>query len=167
MRFEYEITADEYAASQLLYHKLSVGRKRVERVVGSFLAGLIFLGTAWTERSNDLSPLLLAIVGAFWIYSGAVTLFPARYFRRVYRKSEVVGKRFNAEINEEGFEVTGDLYSWGVRWPGVRVKGENELVFMLSSNKTIFMFGKKYLSSDQQQELRKLSGLMSPSNPKS
>ena len=167
MHFEYEITADEFAASQLLYHRLSGGRKRVERVVYSFLAGLLFLATAWTERSNDLSPFLLAIVRAWLIYSGALTLFPTRYFRSAYRKSEVVGKRFNAEINEEGFEVTGDLYSWRVRWPGVRVKGENELVFMLCSNQTIFMFGKKYLSSDQQQELRRLSGLMSPSIAKS
>lgn len=132
-----------------------------------FLAGLIFLGTAWDERFNDLSPFLLAFVGAWLIYYGTVTLFPARYFRRVYQKSEVVGKRFNAEIKEEGFEVTGDLYSWGVQWPGVRVKGENELVFMLSSNNTIFMFGKKYLSRDQEQELRRLSGLVSPSNAKS
>jgi hypothetical protein len=97
MHFEYEVTADEFAASQLLYQKLSGGRKRVERVVYSFLAGLIFLGTAWTERSNDLSP----FVGAWLIYSGAVTLFPARHFRRVYQKSEVVGKRFNAEILPE------------------------------------------------------------------
>ena len=159
MHFEYEITADEFVASQLLYQKLSAGRKRVERVVYPFLAGLIFLATAWTERSNDLSPFLLALVGAWLIYSGAITLFPKKYFRRAYRKSELAGKRFNAEITEEGFEVTGDLYSWRVRWPGIRVKGENETVFMLCSNQTLFMFGKKYLSSDQQQRLRKLSGL--------
>lgn len=159
-RFEYEITADEFVASQILYHKLSGGRKRIERVVYSFLAGLIFLGAAWTERSKDLSPFLLAFVGGWLIYYGAVTLSPARFFRIAYRKSEVVGKRFNAEITEGGFEVTGDLYSWRVRWRGVRVKGENELVFMLCSNQTIFMFGKKYLSSDQQEQLRKLSGLI-------
>jgi len=160
MHFEYEITADEFVASQLLYHKLSGGRKRVERAVSSFLAGLIFMATAWTERSRDLSPFLLAIVGAWCIYYGAVSLFPARYFRNAYRKSEVVGKRFSADVTEEGFEVTGDLRSWRVQWPGVRLKGENERVFVFCSYGTIFMFGKKYLSNDQQQQLRKLSGLM-------
>ena len=159
MHFEYEITVDEFVASQLLCHKLNGGRKRVERVIYSFLAGLLFLATAWTERSRDLSPFLLAITGAWLIYYGAVSLFPAKYFRSAYRKSEVVGKRFNAEITEGGFEVTGDLRSWRVRWPGVRLKGENERVFVFCSYGTVFMFGKKFLSSDEQQQLRKLSGL--------
>jgi hypothetical protein len=159
MHFEYEITADDFVASQLLYLKLSGGRKRVERVVNSFLAALIFMSTAWTERSHDLSPFLLAIAGAWCIYYGAVSLFPSRYFRRAYRKSYVAGKRYAAEITEEGFEVTGDLRSWRVQWPGVRLKGENEHVFVFSSYATLFMFGKKYLSSTQQQQLRKVSGL--------
>jgi hypothetical protein len=159
MRLECEIAADEFVSSQILYQKLSGGRKRIERMVYSFLASLIFFGTAWTERSKDLSPFLFAIVGAWLIYSGAQTLFPSRFLRSAYWKSEVVGKRFHAEINEEDFEVTGDLCSWRIRWPGVIVKGESELVFMLCSNRTIFMFGKKHLSSDQQQQLRKLSGL--------
>jgi len=70
----------------------------------------------------------------------------------------VVGKRFKAAVDEDGFEVTGDQCSWRVRWPGVRVKGENEQVFMLHSHGT-FIFEKKYLNTQQQEHLRRVSGL--------
>jgi len=94
-----------------------------------------------------------------WIYSAVASLFPARYFRRAYLESDLAGKSFNADVGEDGFEVTGDQCSWRVRWPGVRVKGENEQVFMLYSHGTMFIFGKKYLNSEQQEHLRRLSGL--------
>lgn len=73
----------------------------------------------------------------------------------------MAGKRFKADVNEDGFEVTGDLCSWHVRWLRVRPKGENERVFIftLYPEGTIFMFGKRYLNDEQQQELRRLSGL--------
>ena len=159
MNFEYEIGADEFVASQLLYDKLRRGRKRIELAVYSILAGLVCVVIAWNEWSHNWAPILLALVGASWIYSGAVGLFPAWYCRRAYPKSEVAGRSFKADVSEKGFEVTGDLCSRQVQWPGVRLKGENEQVFMLYSSGTIFMFGKKYLSSEQQQYLRKLSGL--------
>ena len=161
MHFEYEITADEYVASQLLYYKLSGGRKHSERAVQWILAGIIFVAVAWDERSLKWAPILVALIGIWWIYSAVASLFPARYFRRVYSKSDLAGKRFKADVNEDGFEVTGDVCSWRVRWPGVGVKGENERVFMLYSHGTMFMFGKKFLSSEQQDELRRLSDMMS------
>ena len=159
MNFEYEIGADEFVASQLLYHKLSGGRKRIERGVFWILAGLLCIAVAWTEWSHNWGPILAALSGALCIYSGFVTFFPATYFRRAYPRSLVVDKRFKADVTEDGFEVTGESCSWHIRWPGVQFKGENEQVFMLYSHGTIFMFGKKYLSSEQQQQLRKLSGL--------
>ena len=82
-----------------------------------------------------------------------------RRFLRAYQRSELAGKRFQAEIDVDGFDVTGPLNSWRVRWEGVRLKGEDERVFVLSSGGTLFMFGKKYLSNEQQDELRRLSGL--------
>jgi len=160
MHFEYEITADEFVASQLLYHKLSGGRKHSERAVQRILVGIIFIAIAWNEWSLKWTPILVALIGAWWIYSAVASLFPARYFRREYSKSDLAGKRFKADVGEDGFEVTGDVCSWRVRWSGVRVKGENEQVFMLYSHGTMFMFGKKFLSSEQQEELRRLSGLM-------
>ena len=74
----------------------------------------------------------------------------------------MAGKKYQAEMNEDGFEVNEDLRGWRVRWSGVQLKGESELVFILRSQGTIFMFGKRYLNSDQQRELRKLSGLPEP-----
>jgi hypothetical protein len=159
MIFEYEITADEYVASQLLCHRLSGGRKRVERAVSWLLAGFVLIVVALNEWSHNWARFLVALTGALCIYSGVVSFFPARFFRRAYPSSEVVGKKFKANVTEDGFEVTGELCSWLVRWPAVRFKGENEQVFMLYSHGTIFMFGKKYLDSEQQQHLRKLSGL--------
>jgi len=167
MRFEYEITADEFAASQLLYYKLSGGRKRVERAVGWIVSGLALIFIAWNERFLDSAQIILGAIGAWWIYSGVASFFPASYFRRAYPKADLAGKRFTVDANEDGFEVTGDLYSWRVRWPGVRLKAENEQVFMLCSQGTIFMFGKKFLTDEQQQELRRLSGLISPSKASS
>ena len=159
MHFEYEITADEFVASQLLYHKLSGGRKHGALAVQSILAGIIFVAIAWNERSLNWTPILVALIGTWWIYSAFASLFPARYFRRAYSKTDLAGKRFKADVGEDGFEVTGDVCSWRVRWPGVRVKGENERVFMLYSHGTMFMFGKKFLSSEQQDELRRLLGV--------
>jgi hypothetical protein len=159
MQFEYEITADEFVASQLLYYKLSGGRKRVERALYWILAGFFFVVIAWNEGSHNWAPILLALTGACWIYSGVGNLFPARYFLRAYPGSGVAGKKFKADVSEDGFEVIEDSCSWRVRWSAVRLKGENERVFMLYSQGTIFMFGKKYLNSEQQQHLRRLSGL--------
>jgi hypothetical protein len=167
MRFEYEITPDEFAASQLLYYRLSGGRKWVEHAVGWIIAGLALIFIAWDERFVDTAQILLAAIGAWWIYCGVARFFPAWYFRRAYPKSDFAGKKFTVDANEDGFEVTADLYSWRVRWPGVRLKAENERVFMFYSQGTIFMFGKRFLTSEQQQELRMLSGAISQSKAKS
>jgi hypothetical protein len=158
MHFEYEITADQFVASQLLYHKLSGGRKH-GGAVQWILAGIILVAIAWSEWSLNWTPILLALMGTWCICSAVESLFPARYFRSAYPKSDLAGERFKADVGDDGFEVTGDQCGWRVRWPGVRVKGENEQVFMLYSHGTMFIFGKKYLNSEQQGHLRRLSGL--------
>ncbi len=159
MHFEYEITVDEYVASQLLYQNLSDGHKGIRRGISWIVVGLLFIVVVWNERVLDWGPFLLGAVGAWWVYAGVVSLFPARYFRNQYPKAGLAGKTFKSELNEEGFEVTGDECSWRVRWPGVRLKGENESVLVLYGANTVFIFGKKYLSHEQQQEFRKLAGL--------
>jgi hypothetical protein len=165
MHFEYEIPVDEFVASQLLYYKLSGGRKRVERAVGWIIAGVACIFIAWINRSMEFTPILFAGIGVWWIYCGVANLLPARYVRRGYQKSDLAGKTYKADVNEDGFEVTGDMYAWRVRWPGVRLKGENERVIIFCAANTIFIFGKKYLNSEQQQELRRLSGLTPHAEP--
>jgi hypothetical protein len=160
MHFEYEITVDQFVASQLLYHRLSGGRNHVERAVPWILSGIILVAIAWNEWSSlNWTPILLALIGTWWICSAVAILFPARYFRRAYTKSDLAGKKFRADMGEDGFEVTGDECFWRVRWPGVRMKGENKQLFMLCSQGTLFVFGKKYLNTEQQELLRRLSGL--------
>ncbi|HXQ26667.1 MAG TPA: YcxB family protein [Candidatus Acidoferrales bacterium] len=159
MHFEYEIPADEFVASQLLYHRLNSGRKPADRAAAWILAGLFFIVVAWSERTPKPPSFLLGVIGAWWIYAGVRNLFPSRFFRRAYRAFEFAGKGFEADVDENGFEVKGDFCDWRVRWPGVRLKGEDDRVFIFTSGGTIFTFGKKYLNSGQQQELRRLSGL--------
>jgi hypothetical protein len=129
MHFEYEITVDEYVASQLLYHKLRYRRGPAERAIWWILVGSFFIVIGWSERVLNWAPTLLVAVGAWWIYAGVATLFPARYFRRAYQRADLAGKKFKADVNEGSFEVIGDLCTWRVQWPGVRLKNENERVF--------------------------------------
>ena len=159
MHFEYEITADLFVASQLLCHKLKGGRKHIERAVQWILAGILLVAIGWSEWSLNWTPTLLVFIGAWWIYSAVMSLFLARYFRRAYPNSDMAGKTFKADVGEDGFEVAGDDCFWRVGWPHVRLKGENEKLFMFYSHNTLFVFGKRYLNSEQQEHLRRLSGL--------
>jgi hypothetical protein len=160
MNFEYEITADDYAAAQSLDHRLSGGRRRIQNTVSWIVAGVFFMVVAWNQRPADWAQFLLGALGAWWIYAGIMNLLlPARYFRRHYLTSALAGKKFRAVLGEHGFDVTGDGCSWRVEWQGVRFKGENKRVFMVCSFGTIFIFSKQYLTNHQQAELRGLAGL--------
>jgi hypothetical protein len=68
-------------------------------------------------------------------------------------------KGFKADVKGDGFDVAGDACGWRVSWHGVRLKGENKRVFMLCSYGRIFIFAKQYLTNQQREELRRLSGL--------
>lgn len=159
MKFEYEISVDDYVASQTLYYKLETGYKRFRRAAFWGGLGILFIAMAVREESPGWAPMFLAVIGAWWIFSSARILVPSWYIRRLYPQSGVSGKKFLAEVNEEGFAVVGDLCGWHVRWKGVSVKGENKDVFVLYGANTLFMFGKKYLTDDQQRELRRLAAL--------
>lgn len=168
LHFEYEIPPDEYVAAQLLYYKL-LGRER-RRASAAFwiLLGATFVVMAFNSRppawarfdaSATLPLVLLAAVGIWWMYAGVRILFPARYFRRAYRSFEFAGKSFSANVDEGGFQIAGEFFEWRVKWPGVRLKAEDRRVFMFLAGGTIYIFGKKFLSGEQQEQLRKLSGL--------
>jgi len=160
MHFEYEIDVEEYVSSQILYYKLSGGRKRIQSIVSWLIGGALLVFVAWNERTINLAAAILAGLGAWWIYAAITNLFPARYYRRAYRQADLAGKKFIANLDEDGFEVTGELCGWRVQWPAVSYKGEDPHVFMLCSRPgTLFMFGKKYMDTDQQEELRRLCGL--------
>ena len=156
MHFEYQISADEYVAAQELHHKLSCGRAHNSRAITWILCGVFFVVVAWNEQVLNWATGLLAYAGAYSVYAGIAGLLPRRYFRRAYPAQKFEGKKYWAEVNEEGFEVAEEYCEWRVRWPAVRLKGENNEVFMLATGGTIFIFGKKYLTSEQQGELRSL-----------
>jgi hypothetical protein len=158
MQFQYEIPADEYVAAQTLYLQLTINR-RATRGIFWVLLGSSFIALAVSGVESWLESLPLACLGAWWIYVGFVRLFPGWYFRRAYPKSSVVGKSYNAGVNQDGFDVSGDEVSWTIKWASVKVKGENASVFIFYAANTIFIFGKKFLNAAQQQELRQLSGL--------
>jgi hypothetical protein len=159
MEFEYEIDVDAYSEAQSLYYRLSFGRKRRQHAIVTILGGVAFIVVAWNQRPIDWAQCLLAVSALWWIYAGVVNLFPVRYFGRYYETSGLAGKRFKANVRDDGFDVTGDGCSWRVAWQGVRLKSEGKRVFMLCSYGTVFIFGKQYLTDEQQTKLRDLSGL--------
>jgi hypothetical protein len=160
MQFEYEISVDEYVAAVALYHKLSGRRVRLhENPIVWIAVGVFFILVAWQEKTFNWGPVLLTLLGIWWIFAGFMGLFPTKHFRRTYQEAEFWGDRFKADLDEDGFGVEADLCAWRVRWRGVKVKGEDDLVFMFYSANTVFSFGKRFLDESQQEELRRLSGM--------
>jgi hypothetical protein len=168
VQFEYEIPRDEYVAAQLLYFKLHRSGHGRAWAATWILLGVVFVvmavnarPPAWAsyDSSVGLPLLLLAGVGLYWIFAGRRMLFPAGYFRRAYGSFPFAGKSFTAFVDETGFQIEGEYHKWCVEWPGVSLKGEDKQVFIFVSGGTIFIFGKKFLSDEQQEGLRKLSGL--------
>jgi hypothetical protein len=169
MQFEYEIGFEEYVAARHLSHRLRGRRRRLLRPALSFLTSATSLFYAYSIRATRPMALLFVLIATVWLAAGLAYLLPVLFGRpalsseRAYRFSGVAGHRYRADVNEEGFRIDSALRSWEVRWPAVGLKGEDDRIFLLRSGHTLFVFGKKYLDSDQQQELRKLCGL--PQHP--
>jgi hypothetical protein len=159
MQFEYEIPIDEYVAGQDLYFQLSAGRKRIKTGLAWILEGAILIFVALNGNVLNWPKILLLPIGAWSIYLGMAHFFPRWNLRRQYQASGLAGKKFQAHIDEEGFELAGDLCTWRIRWAGASIKGENERVFLLYSSGTLFTIGKKFLTDEQQHEFRKLAAL--------
>jgi hypothetical protein len=159
MQFDYEIPVDEYAAAQVLYYKGSIKGGALKRAVGWGLLGSFFVLVAVSRWAVDLPPILLLLTGAWFIYSGIVSVFPTRHYRRYYPQSGLAGKKYHAELDENGFLVVGDACTSRVLWTEVLLDGENKHVFMFCAKGTIFIFGKKYLTDEQQKAIRSFAVL--------
>lgn len=168
VRFEYQIPAEEYVAAGLLYHK-TVGRSRRRQKAAFWIAAGVFLVVLafnarppqWAkyDTSLNLALTLLALIGVWWIWVAMRSLFLARFIRRHYRSFEYAGKSFQAEMDQNGFRVTGEFMEWLVKWPGVSHKAEDGTVFLFVAGGVMFILGKKFLPPEQQDEIRKISGL--------
>ena len=112
MQFDYEIPAAEYAAALMLYYRANGKGRLFKRALGWVLLGLFFVLIAVSRWVVDWGPILLLLTGTWLIYGGIASLFPTRYYRRVYPESGLVGKKYHAELDENGFSVTGDACSW-------------------------------------------------------
>jgi hypothetical protein len=159
MQFDYEIPVEEYAAAQVLYYKACTKGQLVKQAFGWVLCGLFFVLTAAFRWAADWPPILLLLTGVWFIYGGIRMLFPTRHYRRYYPQSGLAGKRYHAELDENGFSVSGDACSWRVLWTEALLKGEDKRVFMFSGKGTVFIFGKKYLTEDQQNAIRQLAAV--------
>lgn len=157
MEFNYEIPADEYAAANVLYYKASHKGTQIGRVLRWIFSGLVFILVA-VFRSAEFGQILLILAGAFFIYVGVLIFSQASRYRRAYPQSGLAGKTYRAEMDEQGFTVSGNLCRWQVPWNEARLKGEDKLVFMFSGKGTIFIFGKKFLSEEQQAWIRRFVG---------
>lgn len=154
MQFDYEISRTDYAASQSAYYKATVGRRRIRYAVLWIVTGSFFIGIACTQPIFNWAAILLGATGVYLVYCGTLGFFSRLYFRRYYASSGMAGMKFRATIDNEGFEVTSDSCTWRVPWSGVSFKNESKSVFTFYAAGTLFTFGKKYLSDDQQRELR-------------
>jgi hypothetical protein len=154
MQFSYEISADEFVAAQIALHTAKNKRRLIKRALGYTLLGVVF-GLSALFRYPDLGPLLLLLVAAHFICVGITNLFPQRYFRKAYPLSQLEGKSYQAELDESGFLVSGDSCSWRVAWSEVHSKAESKQVFIFYAKGTIFIFGKKYLTDEQQRDIRR------------
>ena len=154
MQFDYEVPIEEYAAGQVLYYKARFKGLFVQRALLWIFLGLFFVLLVGFRQGTDLLRILFLIIAAYFVYIGVTHLFPTRYCRRYYPKSGLAGKVYHAEVDETGFSVIGDGCSWRVPWPEVRLKGEDPRVFMFTAKGTIFMFGKRYLTDEQQKAIR-------------
>jgi hypothetical protein len=160
MQFECEISLDDYVAAQVLCSKTSAKGQFVKRALLWLLLGLFFILTAAFRWAPDWLSILQLLIGAWFIYGGIASLLPTRLYRRYYAKSDVAGKSYHAEVDENGFSVSGDACSWRVPWTEVRLKGEDKRVFMFKGKGTIFSFGKKYLTDQQQKEIRRFAEML-------
>ena len=160
MEFEYEISADDYAAAAILYHNLSGKRRSASEWIFS---GACLLIICLLERDRGLSPIVLGAIGVWWMWAGITRVFPGSYFRRPYlkhyQKLGLKGKKYRANVSQDGFKVVGENSSWNYRWANVLVKCEDKRVFVLFAGATLFIFAKRYLVDQQQQELRNLANL--------
>jgi hypothetical protein len=159
MQFDYEISANEYVAAQMLYYRAYAKGRILKRALGWTLLGLFFVLIAVSQWVVDWGPILLLLTGTWFIYGGIGSLFPTRYYRRAYPESGLAGKKYHAELDEHGFSVTGDSCSWRVLWTEVPLKGENKHVFMFSAKSTIFIFGKQYLTDELQKDIRQFAAM--------
>jgi hypothetical protein len=154
MEFEYEISADDYASASILYYKLT---RKTRVAAGWIFAGASLVAIGLMERDRGLSPILLAAIGVWWTCAGITRVIPGDSFRRHYRKHyqqlDLKGNKYRAAVNEEGFQVTTEKRNWTCRWPDVSVKGEDNQVFFLFSQATLFIFAKRYLADEQQRTL--------------
>jgi hypothetical protein len=162
MEFRYEITAVEYVAGQKLYVRLGKRREAVRNALIFALLGLFLFIAARSEPVFDWMAWILTCVGIFSIYLGILNLYPTWYLRRAYNTSGLAGKFYRAELDATGFRVTGDDCGWQVLWQGVNLKGEDRSVFSLFAANTVFIFGKQYLTEEQQRELRRSLACQKP-----
>ncbi|HEX4002064.1 MAG TPA: hypothetical protein VHX36_05410 [Candidatus Acidoferrales bacterium] len=140
LQFQYEIPPEEFVAAQRLYRKVRGAQPAYRRAALWILLGAAFVAVVLNVEpselpAKDISAVPLIIVMAFgisWIYGGVRILFPGRYYRRAYRSSELTGKSYQAEMDENGFHVAGEFCEWSVKWPGVQIKGEDERVFIFA-----------------------------------
>ncbi len=162
MEFDYEVSAEDYAKALILYYRLN--RRRLGTSTGGlFIFGGFLLTVGLIEREKGLSPLLLVVLGAFTIWLGIVSAFPRlssrKKFRKYFRELGIEGKKSQANVSEEGLNITGDHETWSRPWADISSRGEDRQVFMFYSRGTLFIFAKRYLNDGQQQELRSLAGL--------
>jgi hypothetical protein len=162
MEFEYEVSAADYYDASIFYYRLN--RRRLAAGSGSlFIFGGFLIVVGLIEKEKGLSPLLLIALGAILIWFGVVGFFPRlsprKRFRKCFKELGIEGKKYRAAVDTEGINIVGDDTTWSRRWSDISSKGEDDKLFLFCSKFTMFIFAKRYLTEEQQQELRSFISL--------
>ena len=160
VEFSYEITKQDYAAANLLFSRLSGHR---EKAMWSLFFGVLLTALPFFQDSPKVLFALGSLIGLWFLFRGIRGIFPNIGLGRYYQVQQLENEPYKAVVTQDGINVEGSLQGWKVKWPALTLRGENDKLFLLYCYPTVFIFGKRFLSNDQQGELRKLAGLRDPS----
>lgn len=161
MEFDYEISADDYAAAQILSLRLN---HNYYSGAWWFFGGLFLILLCLIERDRGWSPVLLGALGVWCVWVSISRTFPGKFsatrFHKRYRQLGLEARKYHARVDASGFEVIGEQSTWRMRWADITLKGEDNRVFIFYyPGGVIFIFGKRYMDEKQQQSLRSFGGL--------
>jgi hypothetical protein len=160
VEFEYEINADDFASGMTLYQKKVGGfRYRLAYILIGTALILLPIVVRHNNGSEIDAPWFTIAFGIVFLCCGIATLFYSSRVRRTYGNSEIASQRYNAVLTENGVDVSGPNRHWQFGWTVVKIRAENETLFIFSDTSVVFIFAKRYLTSEQMAQVRQLGKL--------
>jgi|GEM_PF-4367423 hypothetical protein len=159
IHFSYEITKQDYVdANKLIWSKLKWRRSWLVLLLGLAVIAVPFLHTDADGYANVDHTLLwpMLLLGVFLIYCGLRYQSLKHRAGEAYSSTGIGNHKFEALISKEGIEVKGTYSEWKYAWPAMLLVEESEELFTFYTGLQIFIFAKRYLTSEQSEAIRQL-----------